>query len=137
MRPARIGGHPKDVLGFVFVRVLGIGPAAVALTGEELGVVFGKAIRDVFEEDEAEYDVLRLMLLWSLSADCQSLASKPKFSAESVGAELALGVRGMKGFREIAGWMAAIKAPGGTSGKVFNPRRRGNFPETRGSFCGR
>ena len=52
--PAGIGGHPEDVLGFVFVRVFGIGPGVVALPGEELGAVFLEAVGDVFEEDEAE-----------------------------------------------------------------------------------
>jgi hypothetical protein len=54
VRPAGIGGHPEDVLGFVFVRVFGIGPGVVALTGEELGAVFLESVGDVFEEDEAE-----------------------------------------------------------------------------------
>ena len=56
--PAGIGGHPKDVLGFVFVRVFGIGAGVVALAGEELGAVFLEGVGDVFEEDEAEDDVL-------------------------------------------------------------------------------
>ena len=60
--PAGIGGHPEDVLGLVFVRVFGIGPGVVALhaalPGEELGAVFLEGVGDVFEEDEAEDDVL-------------------------------------------------------------------------------
>ena len=57
-RPAGIGGHPEDVLGFVFVGVFGVGPGVVALAGEELGAVFLEGVGDVFEEDEAEDDVL-------------------------------------------------------------------------------
>jgi hypothetical protein len=56
--PAGIGGHPEDVLGLVFVRVLGIGSGVVALTGEELGAVLLEGVGDVFEEDEAKDDVL-------------------------------------------------------------------------------
>ena len=77
------------------------------------------------------------MLSRSLSAASQSVVSKPRLAKESLGADLALAVRGMRGFREFSGRMAAIKAPGGSSGKDFNPRRRGNFPERQGSFCGR
>ena len=53
MGPAGIGGHPEDVLGFIFVGVLGIAPGVVALSGEELGAVLLKGVGDVFEEDEA------------------------------------------------------------------------------------
>ncbi len=56
--PAGLGGHPEDVLGLVFVRVLGIGAGVVALAGDELGAVFLEGVGDVFEEDEAEDDVL-------------------------------------------------------------------------------
>jgi hypothetical protein len=77
--PTGLGGHPEDVLGFVLlsasalplraacgrlsrsarlVGVFGIGPGVVALTGEELGAVFLEGVGDVFEEDEAEDDVL-------------------------------------------------------------------------------
>ena len=56
--PTGLGGHPKDVLGLVFVGVFGIGPGVVALTGEELGAVFLKGVGDIFEEDQAEDDVL-------------------------------------------------------------------------------
>ena len=56
--PAGFGGHPEDVLGLVFVRVFGIRPGVVALAGEELGAVFLEGVGDVFEEDEAEDDVL-------------------------------------------------------------------------------
>ena len=56
--PAGFGGHPEDVLGLVFVRVFGIGARVVALAGDELGAVFLEGVGDVFEEDEAEDDVL-------------------------------------------------------------------------------
>ena len=50
--------HPEDVLGFVFVGVFGIGAGVVALAGEQLGAVFLEGVGDVFEEDQAEDDVL-------------------------------------------------------------------------------
>ena len=56
--PARAGRHPEDVLGFVFVRVFGIGAGVVAFAGDELRVVLLEGVGDVFEEDEAEDDVL-------------------------------------------------------------------------------
>ena len=59
-----------------------------------------------------------------------------RLAVESWGADLAFGGRGMDSFREGSRGMADIKEPGGSSGKAFNPRRR-NFPEMRGSFCGR
>ena len=35
MTPAGLGRNPEDVLGAVFVRVLGVGPGVVPLTGRE------------------------------------------------------------------------------------------------------
>ena len=58
MRPAGLHGHPEDVFGFVFVGVFRIGASVVALAFEELGAVFLEGVGDVFEEDEAEDDVL-------------------------------------------------------------------------------
>ncbi len=56
--PTRAGRNPEDVLGLVFVGVFRIGASVVAFAGEKRLVVFLKGIRDVFEEDEAEDDVL-------------------------------------------------------------------------------
>jgi len=56
--PARRGRHPKDVLGFIFVLILGIRAGVVAFARDELGVVFLERVGDVFQEDEAEDDVL-------------------------------------------------------------------------------
>ncbi len=50
--------HPEDVLGLVFVGVFGIGACVVAFAGDELGAHFLEGVGDVFEEDEAEDDVL-------------------------------------------------------------------------------
>ena len=58
VRPTRAGRNPEDVLGFVFVRVFGIGAGVVAFASEQRRVVFLEGIGDVFEEDEAEDDVL-------------------------------------------------------------------------------
>jgi hypothetical protein len=60
VEPAGIGGHPEDVLGLVFVGVFGVRADVVAFAGEEFGAVFLEGIGDVFEEDEAEDDVLVL-----------------------------------------------------------------------------
>ena len=46
--PAAFHGHPKHVLGLVFVRVLRIGPGIVTLSGKELGAVFLEGVRNVF-----------------------------------------------------------------------------------------
>ena len=51
-------GTQKTLAGEVFVFVLGIGPGEVALSGDELGVVLVEGVGDVFEEDQAEDDVL-------------------------------------------------------------------------------
>ncbi len=59
--PPRSGRHPEDVLRFVFVRVLGIRPGVVAFAFHELRMVLLEAVGDVFEEDEAEDDVLVLL----------------------------------------------------------------------------
>ena len=58
MRPARIGGHPEDVFGFVFVGVFRVFAFVVALAGDEPGAVFLEGVGDVFQEDEAEDNML-------------------------------------------------------------------------------
>ena len=58
LRPAGVHRHPEDVAGEVFVFILGIRAGEVALARDELGVVVVEGVRDVFEEDEAEDDVL-------------------------------------------------------------------------------
>ena len=90
--PAGIGGHPEDVLGFVFVRVFGIGPGVVALAGEELGAVFLEGVGDVFEEDEAEDDVL--------------VFRRVHVVAQLVGGEPELGLEADGGRAGVAGWFA-------------------------------
>ncbi len=56
VRPARLARDPKDVLGAVLIRVLGVG--AVGLLCDKLCVVLLEGIRDVLEEDETEHDML-------------------------------------------------------------------------------
>ena len=58
VRPAGFLRHPEDVLGPVFVRVLGVGALVFALARNELGAVFLEGVGDVLEEDQAEDDVL-------------------------------------------------------------------------------
>jgi hypothetical protein len=80
VRPARVGGHPEDVLGLVFVRVLGIGALVVALAGEELGAVLLEAVGDVLEEDEAEDDVL---VLRRVHVVAQLVGGEPELGLEA------------------------------------------------------
>ena len=80
--PAGIGGHPEDVLGFVFVRVFGVGPGVVALAGEEFGAVFLEGVGDVFEEDEAEDDVLVFRRVHVVP---QLISGEPELSLEADG----------------------------------------------------
>ena len=53
------GRHPEDVVGAVFVDVLGVGEFRLAV-GLELGIERLEAVRDVFQEDQAEHDMLVL-----------------------------------------------------------------------------
>ena len=78
----RRAGHPEDVLGFVFVWVLGIGPGIVALTGEKLGAVLLEGVRDVFEEDKAEDDVLVFRRVHVVP---QLVGSEPELGLEADG----------------------------------------------------
>jgi hypothetical protein len=77
--PVGLGGHPKNVLGLVFVRVFGIGPGVVALPGEELGAVskvLEMYLRKMKPRTTCLYSAAS-MLLRSMSAASQSLASRP------------------------------------------------------------
>jgi hypothetical protein len=58
VRPARLGRHPEDALGAVLVGVFGIG--ALRLLGEQRGVALLEGVGDVFQEEQAEADVLVL-----------------------------------------------------------------------------
>jgi len=78
----RRAGHPEDVLGFVFVGVLGIGSGVVALAGEELGAVFLEGVGDVFEEDEAEDDVL---VFRRVHVVAELIGSEPELGLEADG----------------------------------------------------
>ncbi len=83
--PAGLLWHPEDVVGAVFVGVLRVGAFVFALTGEELGAHFLEGVGDVFEEDEAEDDVLvfrGVHVVAEFVGSCQSLASKPRLAEE-------------------------------------------------------
>ena len=54
MRPPRLGRHPEDVCGEVFLRVLGIGE----LHALKLGVLSLERLGDVLQEDQAQRDML-------------------------------------------------------------------------------
>ena len=61
-----------------------------------------EGVGDVFEEDEAEDNVLifrRVHVVAELSAASQRLASKPRWAVESAGL-VALGARGMSQFQQ-------------------------------------
>ena len=56
MTPAGFRRHPEDVLGPVFVLVFGVG--ALCLLTLEASVFFLESVGDIFQEDEAQDDVL-------------------------------------------------------------------------------
>jgi hypothetical protein len=58
MQPSGLFGHPEDAGGTVFVGVLWIG--SLGSLGLQLGVLGLEGVGDVFQEDEAEDDVLVL-----------------------------------------------------------------------------
>lgn len=58
VRPAGLLRDPENVLRPVLVRILRIGASVIAHSGEESGVVSLESVGDVFEEDQAEDDVL-------------------------------------------------------------------------------
>ena len=74
MRPAGLRRHPEHTVGSILVRVLRIGP--LVHFGQQLGMLLGERIGDVFQEDQAEHDVLIL--------------SRVQVIAELVGAPAAL-----------------------------------------------
>ena len=94
--PAGLRGHPEDVLGLVFVRVFGIGAGVVALAGDELGAVFLEGVGDVFEEDEAEDDVL---VLRRVHVVAELVGGEPELGLEADG-----GGRGVLGRVFAFGW---------------------------------
>ena len=85
--PARAGRNPEDIEGFVFVRVFRIGAGVVAFAGEQRRVVFLEGVGDVFEEDEAEDDVL---VFGRVHVGAQLVGGEPElgFEAEVGGIEL-------------------------------------------------
>ena len=56
VRLARLGWHPKDILGVVLIQVLRGG--TVFLLADETWVHLLKGVGYVFEEDQAEHNVL-------------------------------------------------------------------------------
>ena len=86
VRPAGLLRHPEDVLGPVLVRVLGVG--ALRLLGQRARrAVSSKAsemyLRKIRPRTTCLYSAAS-MLLRSLSAASQSLASKPRLAAVSL-----------------------------------------------------
>lgn len=74
MRPARLGRHPEDVLGAVLVGILRIG--ALILLGFQPRVHFLERIGDVFEEDQAQDDVI---VFGGIHAAAERVCHAPEF----------------------------------------------------------
>ena len=85
--PARVGRDPEDVLGVVFVRIFGIGAGVVAFACDQLRVVFLEGVGDVFEEDEAEDDVL---VFRRVHVAAQLVGGEPELGSKPMLAELLL-----------------------------------------------
>ena len=71
-RPARLGRHPEDALGAVFVRVFGVRAVDDLLL--QLRVGFLERVGDVLEEDQAKDDVL---VLGGVHAAAQGVGHAP------------------------------------------------------------
>ena len=80
VRPTRIGRHPKDVLGLVLVRVLGVGAFVVALPCDQLGAVLLEGVGNVFEEDQPEHDML---VFGRIHVVAQLVGGKPELGLEA------------------------------------------------------
>ena len=89
VRPAGLLGHPEDVLGFVFVFVLGVGARVVALARDEFGAVFLEGVGDVLEEDEAEDDVL---VFRRVHVVAELVRGQPQLGLETEGGSRLLGI---------------------------------------------
>ncbi len=109
--PAGFLGHPEDVFGLVLVLILGIGAGVIALPGGEAGVVFLEAIGDVFEEDEAEDDVL---VLRRVHVVAELVGGEPELGFEAKGVGTVFG-RGGTGARHCGGGMCALTNAGSTA----------------------
>ena len=115
--PAGLGGHPEDVLGLVFVRVFGIGAGVVALAGEELGAVFLEGVGDVFEEDQAEDDVL---VLRRVHVVAQLVRGEPELGFEA----------------EIGGGVFVLRGGAGHGRRCSSGPMRKRRGEMRNAECG-
>jgi hypothetical protein len=74
--PARARRNPEDVLGFVFILVFRIGPGFV----KQRGVFLFECVGDVFQEDEAENDVL---VFGRVHVAAQLIRSEPELRFEA------------------------------------------------------
>ncbi len=84
-RPAGFLRNPEDAVGPVFVRVLRVG--SLVLLGDELGVLLLEGVGDVFEEDEAEDDVL---VLGGVHVVAELVGGQPELRLESEGGSVAV-----------------------------------------------
>ncbi len=85
--PARLGRHPEDAGGAVFIGVFGVG--ALLFLRFEFGVLGLEGVRDVLEEDEAEDNVL---VLRRVHVVAQRIGRRPELGFEAeVGAGVGCG----------------------------------------------
>ncbi|GAB1411297.1 hypothetical protein MASR1M97_00330 [Candidatus Desulfobacillus denitrificans] len=92
--PARLGRHPEDAGGAVFVRVFRVG--ALHFLRFEFGVLGLEGVGDVFEENEAEDDVL---VLRRIHVVAQRVGGGPELGFEAeVGAGVGCGFFGTSHF---------------------------------------
>ena len=80
--PACHRRYPEYILGFVFILIFRVGPRVVAFARHELGAVFLEAVGDVFQEDEAEDDVL---VFCRVHIVAQLVGGEPEFGLEADG----------------------------------------------------
>jgi hypothetical protein len=78
VRPAGFLGHPEDIDGPVLVRVLRIG--SLVLLGYEPGVLLLEGVGDIFEEDQAEYNVF---ILGGVHVGAERVGGLPQFPFET------------------------------------------------------
>ena len=97
MRPARLLGHPEDVLGQVLVRVFGGG----GVFGQQRRALRLEGVGDVLEEDQAEDDVLVLGRLHVVAQLVGGDHPQPQAPAanHSDGAKIYSGLRTSKTFK--------------------------------------
>ena len=87
--PAGVGGYPENVFRLVFVRVFGICPGVVPFACQKLGSMLLEGIRDVFQEDQTQDNVLVLRRVHVIA---ELVGGEPELGLEAdVGSSLGFG----------------------------------------------